>query len=175
MPIPGKAQSAELRLLGGLLAAPGAESLGVLRGLAQDKAWLQPALEELADLPLEEWQAEHARLFICGHPRTVCPPFESARLNGMMPGPATAQLAEFYRRAGLEPDGVPADYLGTMLECAAFLAEQDCGRSAKLAAELWQEHFSRWLPDYGAQLAEESRFLLYRQLGTRLTELANHG
>lgn len=174
MPIPGKAAPGELRLLSGLLAAPGAESLEVLRTLAQDEAWLQPALAELAGMPLEEWQAEHARLFISGHPRTVCPPFESARLNGIMPGPATAQLAALYRRAGLQPEGAPADYLGTMLECAAFLAEQGCGRSEELAAELWLDHLSRWLPDYGAQLAEEGHLLLYRLLGGRLAGLTVH-
>jgi TorA maturation chaperone TorD len=164
-----------LRLLGGLLAAPDEHSRDVLRELAGDCAWLQAALPELEGMSLEEWQAEHARLFVCGHPRTVCPPFESAQLNGMMQGPAAAELAALYRRAGLEPDGAPPDYLGTMLECAAFLSEQPCGLGAELAGELWEAHLGRWLPAFGNRLGEEAGLLLYRLLGSRIAGLVGHG
>jgi TorA maturation chaperone TorD len=147
----------------------------VLRDLARERAWLQLALTELEALPLEEWQAEHGRLFVCGHPRTVCPPFESAQLNGMMQGPAAGELAALYRRAGLEPEGAPPDYLGTMLECAAFLAEQPCGLGAELAGELWRGHLDRWLPEFGARLGAEADLMLYRLLGRRIAGLVGHG
>ena len=67
-----------LRLYSGLLASPGSGSLEVLRELAGEHEWLRQPLAELENLPLGEWQAEHTRLFISGHPKTVCPPFESA-------------------------------------------------------------------------------------------------
>lgn len=160
-----------MRLLSGLLASPDGGSLEVLRELAGEHAWLRQPLEELENLPLEEWQAEHARLFISGHPKTVCPPFESAFLGGMMFGAASEQLGDLYRRAGLQAEGALPDYLGTMLECAAWLQEQQCDHGRGLLQELWADHLAAWVPRFGATLGEEGRLELYRQLGRNLQGL----
>lgn len=162
-----------LRLLSGLLASPGSDSPAVLRELAGEHTWLGDPVAELAQMPLEEWQAEHARLFISGHPKTVCPPFESAFRSGAMFGAACDQLGDFYRRAGLQADGAPPDYLGTLLECAAFLLEQPCGHSNELLQELWREHLAAWLPRIGSVLQQESRLQIYRQLGQQLAGLSD--
>lgn len=162
-----------LRLLSGLLASPGRDSPEVLRELAGEHAWLGDPVAELEQTSLEEWQAEHARLFISGHPKTVCPPFESAFLGGAMFGGVCDQLGDFYRRAGLQADGAPPDYLGTLLECAAFLLEQSCGHSNELLQELWREHLAAWLPRIGSALQQESRLLIYRQLGQQLAGLSD--
>jgi TorA maturation chaperone TorD len=161
----------DLRLLSGLLASPGSESMEVLRDLASEHSWLVEPLAELEDMPLDEWQAEHTRLFVSGHPKTACPPFESAVTSGSLFGTASDKLADLYRRAGLEAMGVPPDYLGTQLECAAFLLEQDCSRSDDLLQELWQEHLASWVPRFHPVLQAESRLLLYRQLGRQLAGL----
>ncbi|MBZ0104230.1 MAG: molecular chaperone TorD family protein [Sulfuricella denitrificans] len=176
MPIPGEVKTSgvspeALRLLAGLLASPDGDSLEVLRELAGDHAWLHQALAELDNLPLEEWQAEHTRLFISGHPKTACPPFESAFLGGMMFGAASEHLGDLYRRAGLQADGAPTDYLGTMLECAAWLQEQQCSHSSELLRELWADHLAMWAPRFGATLGEEGRLELYRQLGHEIRGL----
>ena len=162
-----------LRLLSGLLASPGSDSLAVLRELAGEHAWLGEPVAELEQTPLEEWQAEHGRLFISGHPKTVCPPFESAFLGGAMFGDACDQLGDLYRRVGLQAEGLPPDYLGTLLECAAYLLEQPCGHSEELLKELWREHVATWVPRYGAVLQQESQLQLYRQLGQRLAGLSD--
>jgi TorA maturation chaperone TorD len=162
-----------LRLFSGLLASPGNESLDVLRELAGEHAWLGESVAELELTPLEEWQAEHARLFISGHPKTVCPPFESAFLGGAMFGAACDQLGDLYRRAGLQAEGAPPDYLGTLLECAAYLRDQPCGHSSELLQELWGEHFVAWVPLLGSMLQLESRLLLYRQLGQQFAGLTD--
>lgn len=162
-----------LRLLSGLLASPGIESLSVLRELAGEHTWLGEPVAELAQTSLEEWQAEHARLFISGHPKTVCPPFESAFLSGAMFGAACDQLGDLYRRAGLQAEGAPPDYLGTLLECAAFLQEQPCNHSSELLQELWREHLASWLPKIGPVLQQESQLRLYRQLGQQLAGLSD--
>jgi TorA maturation chaperone TorD len=162
-----------LRLLSGLLASPGIESQGVLRELAGEHAWLGEAIAELEQTSLEEWQAEHARLFVSGHPKTVCPPFESAFLSGAMFGIACDQLGDLYRRAGLQAEGASPDYLGTMLECAAYLREQPCDHSNELLQELWREHIAAWAPRLGIVLQGESRLLLYRQLGEQLAGLSD--
>lgn len=149
-----------------LLAAPEADSLEILRELAPGLPWIAEAAAELEAVGLPEWQAEHARLFVCGHPRTPCAPFETAQRRGMMAGPEVEQLAALYRHSGLQADTMPPDYLGTMLECAAHLGES--ADAAELADELWREHLLRWLPDYAQRLQEESRLGLYRQLASQL-------
>lgn len=176
MPIHGNAEMSStspesMRLLSGLLASPDGDSLDVLRELALEYRWLNPALDELENLPLEEWQAEHTRLFISGHPKTACPPFESAFLGGMMFGAASDKLGDLYRRAGLQAEGASADYLGTMLECAAWLQEQPCEHSRGLLQELWTDHLAMWAPRFGATLNEEGRLELYRQLGREIKDL----
>jgi len=157
-----------LRLYSGLLASPAGDSLEVLGELAGEFAWLSESVAELAQTPLEEWQAEHARLFISGHPKIACPPFESAFLGGAMFGTACDQLGDLYRRAGLQAEDVPPDYLGTQLECAAYLLEQPCEHSHALLQELWRDHLKGWLPRFGTALQAESRLLLYRELGAQL-------
>lgn len=167
MPTPGE----RLRLAAGLLAAPGIDALPTLGDLAADHPWLGAAQRELAALPLDAWQEEHGRLFINGFP-TPCLPFQSAQVDGLMPGPSTAAVAALYRELGLAADEVAPDYLGAMLECAAYLAE--VGEPA--AERLWREHLLRWLPRYAATLQQESRLQLYRELGRELAELcAGHG
>lgn len=159
-----------LRLLAGLLAAPGEESLAALGTLDVCLPWLEPARRELAGIALDEWRAEHTRLFINGFPRTPCLPFESAQLEGLMPGPSTEAVNALYRKLGLEIDEVFPDYLGAMLECAAYLTESE----PRLDVEeiLWRDHLSRWLPAYGENLQAESRLALYRGLGHELAALS---
>jgi len=158
-----------LRLAAGLLAAPGAEGPDALAGLAAAQPALADACAELAALPLDAWQAEHGRLFICGHPHTPCPPFAAAQLDGLMFGPTAGRLAAFYAELGLAADGAPPDYLGTLLECAAWLHET----GAQAAVEqLWGNYLLPWLPGYAARLQEESALGLYRWLGQELADLA---
>lgn len=160
-----------LRLYAGLLAQPGNDALEVLRELATEHPWLRQPLSELASLSLVEWQAEHTRLFISGHPKTLCPPYESAFVGGTMFGTACEQLGELYRNAGLQAEGMPADYLGTILECAAYLLEQPCEHSRELVDELWYEHLVSWLPDFSRVLHLESNLQFYRALASRLARL----
>ncbi len=167
MPTPGE----RLRLLGVLLAAPVAGSRELLQDFSSRHGWLAAPLEELAATPLEEWQAEHTRLFVNGHPRTACPPFESAWLNGMMPGPATSAVGSLYRRLGLEEDGISPDFLGTMLEYAAYLEELPGEQGLTVKEALWREHLGRWLPQFTQTLAEESRLTLYRGLAGKLSAI----
>lgn len=160
-----------LRLYSGLLASPGEDSLEVLRDLAGEYDWLRQPLAELESLPQEEWQAEHTRLFISGHPKTVCPPFESAFLGGTMFGPACERLGDLYLHAGLQAEGAPPDYLGTIMECIAYLMEQPHAHSEVLLQRLWHEHLISWLPGFSAALQAGSHLLLYRVLGSRLERL----
>ena len=82
-----------LQLAAMLLGRPDENSLPTLRELATEHAWLRPPVDELMDLPLQEWQGEHTRLFINGYPKTPCAPFESIYRHGRMAGPACGWAA----------------------------------------------------------------------------------
>lgn len=176
-------QPEQLRLLAVLLAQPEADALEAIRDQLTHAPWLDPAIAELEGLPLAEWQGEHTRLFVNGYPKTPCPPFESAYHHGQMGGSAREELSSLYARAGLRAIGAASDYLGTMLECAAFLTEQCAqppgpaggwaGQDApqRLLAELWEDHLIGWLPRFGRDLADAADLTLYRCLGEQLAEL----
>ena len=170
----------QLRLLAGLLAMPSEDSLDVIEEIAQQNNWLYESFDELkATVSLEHWQTEHTRLFINGHPKTTCPPFESVYRNGIMQGPACNEIEQLYQAVGLEPiKDMPSDYLGIMLECAAYLLEQ---KSSTLNSQpnnevdnfqiLWQDHLAKWVPKFADDLLKHGQLLLYRQLGQQLKEL----
>ncbi len=159
-------ESEQLRILAALLAHPAEDALDALRDLLPRAPWLAECIVELEGLTLERWQGEHTRLFINGWPATACPPFESAYRQGQMGGTSAAALASLYRRAGLQANEAPPDYLGTMLECAAWLAEQE--DSGGLLRELEDDHLSRWVPRFARDLRDRSELLLYRALGGQI-------
>ena len=159
-----------LRLLGGLLATPGKDSLETVKELATQHNWLLPAVDELSSLPLDQWQGEHTHLFLSGYPKTPCPPFESVYRNRRMNGPACTEVEDFYQRAGLQmnSDEVPADYLGTELECAAWLLDR--GEQA-LWDELLEGHLKKWVGKFAVDLKTAATLKLYRSLGEQLAAI----
>jgi TorA maturation chaperone TorD len=163
----------DCRHLAGLLAAPGEESLEVVVHLAQtDAPWLREAAIQTAATPLQAWQWEHTRLFINGIPKTVCPPFASSWQEGHMWGQAAFTMQTFYARIGLMAmDGTPPDYLGTQLECAAFLAERSDAQSQTDFQELWCNHLAPWGMRFAERLTQEAQMILYQAVGHQLTQL----
>ena len=159
-----------LRTLAWLLGMPEQDALSALVELAQTNPWLEQATEQLMTIPLAHWQAEHTRLFISGYPKTVCPPFESAYRHGRMDGPARMELDNLYRQVGLAPLEVPADYLGTLLEFAAYLSEQSPAHETVMST-LWDEHLRIWLPRFRRDLIQHSRLTLYCALSEQLAEV----
>ena len=157
--------------MGALLALPGEDALEVLADAAEFEPWLAGHLPELEKAGLEEWRGEYTRLFISGYPKTLCPPFESAYRQGSMSGAAVEDLAQLYRRLGLQSTDMPADFLGTMLECAAYLLEREGSGDQELWTDLWEEHLARWVPGFARDLNEHSRLGLYRALGRELGAL----
>jgi len=171
----------QLRLFAGLLATPSEDSLAALEEIAQQNNWLYESIHELKTIPLEHWQTEHTRLFINGYPQTVCPPFESVYRNGIMQGPVCNEIEQLYQAIGLEPiEDMPSDYLGIMLDCAAYLLEQKSAMPSSqpttISEEsnfqiLWQDHLAKWVPKFANDLHQHSQLLLYQQLGQQLKEL----
>ncbi|MCB1858992.1 MAG: molecular chaperone TorD family protein [Gammaproteobacteria bacterium] len=152
-----------------LLGAPDGGSLPVLRYLADDHPWLEPAVAELAGVSLEQWQAEHTRLFVNGYPKTPCVPFESHFRHGRMGGAACRELSQLYAGAGVAPtDELPPDYLGTMLSFAAWLQRDGGPAYQPFLEELEQTHLSRWLPEFCSALIANAHLELYRLLGEKL-------
>ncbi|RKZ39318.1 MAG: molecular chaperone TorD [Gammaproteobacteria bacterium] len=184
----------QLRLFAGLLAKPGEESLAAIEEIAQEHHWLYDSIQELKEMSLEHWQGEHTQLFVNGHPKTVCPPFESVYRHGVMNGQACDDIERLYQESGLESvEGVPPDYLGVMLECAAYLLEQKSTPPSDITTlqqnvdendiihleeeawknfqTLWQEHLTKWVPKFANDLQQHSELRLYQQLGLKLKEL----
>jgi len=158
-----------LQLSAMLLGMPDENSLPILRELALEHSWLESPVDQLQEIPLEEWQAEHTRLFINGYPNTPCAPFESIYRHGRMEGPACDELVRLYTDAGISAsDDIPADYLGTMLEFAAMLLERETPEANLQLTALREKHLTSWLPQFSERLLQETRLKLYRSLGEKL-------
>jgi TorA maturation chaperone TorD len=151
-----------------MLAIPEEDALDVLRDMQPEFPWLESCLPELERIRLEHWQAEHTRLFVSDYPRTPCPPYESAYRHGTMGGIARSELADLYLRAGLRATEAPPDYLGTLLECAAYCMEQGMD---DLLAELVGEHLRLWVNRFARDLRREAGLELYRSLGEQIENL----
>jgi TorA maturation chaperone TorD len=162
------ADPSRLRTLAALLAMPADDALEALRDMQQQAPWLESCLAEIEQLPLDHWQAEHTRLFVSAYPKVPCPPYESAYRHGAMGGASAVDLSDLYRRAGLRATDMPPDYLGTMLECAAYLMEQGLD---ELLGELADEHFGLWVHRFAGDLQEASELRLYRRLGRQIGNL----
>ena len=166
-------KSDELQLLSALLGAPTEESLPLLREVATEHGWLQPAVNELEDTALDHWQAHHTALFINGYPTTPCLPFASPWRSGCMHGPLLEELNELLARIGVTSEQLPPDYLGVLLECAALLQAKASTDAAEMQRELWDEQLQPWLPRFAAALQQHSPLQLYRALGVRLQALCD--
>lgn len=163
----------EYLALSSLLGAPAEDSLPALAEQGLAYPWLEEALPELQAMPLEQWQAEHTRLFLCGHPTTPCAPFASVWRSGDMFGPAHDAARRFISQLGMHPGEAPADYLGVLLECAALLSARATSMHTDLKGELWRDHLLPWLPKLAEAMREHSTLRLYHNMGRRLQELCD--
>jgi TorA maturation chaperone TorD len=169
---PERPDPRKLRLLGALLSAPAEDSLSLLAELVGEETWLADAVAELRLVPLAEWQAEHTRLFVNAQPRTVCPPFASAYRQGEMRGAAAGEIAGFYADVGLvAAGGLPPDYVGTLLECAAYLMDSGVDPAQQWRRLLWERHLMPWVPRFASDLRQHAALRLYRDLGAQLAGL----
>ncbi|MBF0140048.1 MAG: molecular chaperone TorD family protein [Magnetococcales bacterium] len=159
----------ELRILVGLLAHPQGDALDNVREWSEHCPWLVEPVLELQRITLEEWQGEHTRLFINGFPRTIAPPFLSVWNEGLMGGNGVGALQEVFREAGLEPvEGMPADYLGTLLEFLVYLQESSLAPGSMSGAVFKERFIQPWIQRFVTALREGSALQLYRSLADRL-------
>jgi len=161
----------ELNLLSGLLAEPCEDSLAAIEELAPQLPWLSAqALEQLRSTPLANWQAEHTGLFVSGHPKTHCMPFESVWMEGQMMGEAVMRLNDYYQMAGftVETD-LPADFLGTELQFLAFLIEHH-REQEELMHEVLSD-MNAWIPKFTTAVRIHAELLLYKDWAKRLEVL----
>jgi putative dimethyl sulfoxide reductase chaperone len=130
-------------------------------------------LSTLAQIPLDQIQGEHTRLFINAFPHVVCPPYESAYREGALMGDAAMQVAEEYHAWGLVIENEQVDHLGAELEFVAFLLTLDTPKARATVDKFMTIHLSSWLPQFATDLARESRLEFYRQVGNLLLELGS--
>ncbi|MEA1987875.1 MAG: molecular chaperone TorD family protein [Pseudomonadota bacterium] len=161
----------ELVVLAGLIGEPCEESMEAIQELAPQLNWLSnEAVAEIESLPLERWQMEHTRLFISGHPKTECSPFESVWAEGRMMGETTDKINELYATVQYKPDAeLPADFLGSELEFLAFVLENYSEQQAFLVEIL--EHLHTWVPKFAKSIRIHSDLAFYRDYAKRLESL----
>ncbi len=161
----------ELIVLAGLIGEPCEESLEAIQELAPQLQWLSPeAVDEIKNLPLERWQMEHTRLFVSGHPKTECAPFESVWTEGRMIGEATHKINDLYAKVQYKPDAeLPADFLGSELEFLAFVLENYAEQQAFLLEIL--EHLHGWIPKFAKAIRIHAELTFYRDYAKRLEAL----
>ncbi|MBF0425390.1 MAG: molecular chaperone TorD family protein [Magnetococcales bacterium] len=161
-----------LILLAGLLGQPGPEALAAIEEMAVPHPWLRALAPGLQATSLAEWQAEHTRLFVSGVPKTIAPPFASYWRHGFLGGDCVREIAGLYARAGVVADpGVTPDYLGSLLELAAYLQSRPDAVAVGLLEVLWGEHLAPWVPRFAAALQVGSSMPLYRALAGQLAGL----
>ncbi len=117
------------------------------------------AVDELRELPPEELQAEHTRLFINSFPTLPCPPYESAYREMLLMGDYTEEVSKYYSLYNLEiPEDLP-DHISYELDFMRFLLEEG---DESLAKEFFEEHIIQWVPDFIEDLRNESRLKFYK-------------
>jgi TorA maturation chaperone TorD len=161
----------ELNLLSGLLAEPCEDSLAAIEELAPQLPWLSAeALEQLRHTPLPDWQAEHTALFVSGHPKTHCMPFESVWMEGQMMGEAVMRINDYYQIAGfsIEAD-LPADFLGTELQFLAYLIEHHREQEELMHEVL--DGMNAWIPKFATAVRIHADLLIYKDWAKRLEAL----
>jgi len=161
----------ELIVLSGLLGEPCEESIEAIQELAPQLNWLSEAsMNEIESTPLERWQMEHTRLFVSGHPKTECAPFESDWIEGRMIGETTHSIQALYNKVQYTPDAeLPADYLGSELEFLAFVLENYSEQQAFLVEIL--EHLHTWVPKFAKAVRIHADMSFYRDYAKRLEAL----
>lgn len=160
--------SNELSLLASLLEAPDIDTKEAVLELAVHYQWLQPAAEELENLSVDAWKAEHNRLFANCTFNTPCPQYGFKHDHSAHPqGLPLQPLKQLYKRMGLGFINASADYLGILLECASHLNSNPAlGRV--FWSELWHEHLASSIPGFCNILKFESQLTLYHIVAERL-------
>jgi putative dimethyl sulfoxide reductase chaperone len=164
-------QIQELQVLAGFLSEPCEESLGVLAEVAGQLDWLSPeALAELEAVSLEQWQVEHTRLFVSGHPKTPCMPFESVWIDGQMMGEATLINSQLYQAAGFEvTEDLPADFLATQLQFLAHLIIHHREQEDLMHEVLM--NMGGWIPKFAVAVRLNADLRIYKDWANRLEAL----
>ncbi len=109
-----------------MFSFPTEETLNGIRALspAADDAGLH-AGKALETATLEELQTEYTRLFISAYPKLLCPPYESYYREGVVYGNSSIEVAEWYRKSGLDfaCEGEPADLVSAELDFLALTGD----------------------------------------------------
>lgn len=162
----GETLAAELAFCASCLAEPAEDSLEMLRETLDWQPWLRESLSELEQVGLAVWQGEHTRLFVMP---AVAAPFASVQRGGMINGDAAGMAEAFYARHGVQFNpGLPGDYLGSLLECLAWLIASD---RVSEAVSFRENLLDDWLPKFAESVAEQSQLQFYRDLGQRIDEM----
>jgi TorA maturation chaperone TorD len=126
---------------------------------------------------LENLAEEYAALFLV--PGGI-PPYESARVHGMLNQKPAWEAEEFYRRCGLvigEECRILPDHLGMEMEFMGYLAdkeacaqldgdEEEALKWSGLQFEFFQDHIGRWAFGFLEDMAKYAFHPFYKGIGS---------
>jgi putative dimethyl sulfoxide reductase chaperone len=169
-PMSSADRAAKLRFCAACLAEPSPGALAALDVASTWQPWLGSAIRQLMHTGLDAWRGEHTRLFVAP---ALAPPFASAFREGGINGAAADEAQDFYATLGLASrEGLPADYLGSLLECEAYLLENATVQDAEAFRRAFM---ADWIERFVDRLLEHSTLEFYRGLGERLLMLHGAG
>jgi TorA maturation chaperone TorD len=115
-------------------------------------------------------ESERVRLLVNAPGGVAAPPYGSWWTEGCLQGRTTAEVADFYRGEGLEPQpgSGPADFLGAELEFLHFLLQHQHaaavtrqpeleGHSRRRERAFLEAHVLTWIPGFCAAGREATR------------------
>jgi putative dimethyl sulfoxide reductase chaperone len=148
-----------------------------LAGLGQKVA----AQWRLALADLQACEVAYAKLFL-GPYEILAPPYAAMYLDPerRLMGPVSQYALAAYAEAGLdqisEVREIP-DHIIIELEFMYFLAFEgatsECGKYEQMQQKFWSEHFGKWLPRLGKNMAAAKVHGYYQELGKLLIEFAS--
>ncbi len=121
-------------------------------------------IEELEEQNFQDIEADYVTLFISGFPRTVAPPYESVyKDEGLVMGPSTEEVIEYYSKYGLEPaeESSLPDSLPIELEFMGFLLQNYPDEND--TSNFFKEHLISWAYDFIEKVVN-SEYPIYKGL-----------
>lgn len=154
------------------------EVIDMLAGLGMDVSHLSQDVPQ--ERLLNDLAEEYAALFVVSG---GIPPYESARLKGLLCQEPASEVEEFYRRCGLvikEDHRILPDHLGIELEFMGYLTdkesrawmdgdEKEALKWRSLQKEFFGKHINNWVFDFLKDLERLTFHPFYREMA-RLTQ-----
>ena len=140
-----------------LLGRPDENSPPTLRELATEHAWLRPPVDELMDLPLQEWQGNTQGCSSMAIRRLHALHLNPFIVMGVWRGPPAMSLSSSTPRRGFRDRSSRRITWGSCWSLQPLLLERRTPDADIQLKSLRDKHLSGWLPEFSERLQQETR------------------